>query len=175
MTTFNLAGWYLRLRYPRVRFGPGFRGPWRLRIRGRGQVRFGRDVVIRNLSGRTAILTLTREAVIEIGDRVQIDGAGLMAAAGITVGEEAVLGCCLVVDTDFHPTSARRRRLGEAADAAPVRIGARARVQGKATLLKGVTVGEAAVVRWAAVVASDVPPAAVVLGNPATVTGTVTG
>jgi acetyltransferase-like isoleucine patch superfamily enzyme len=29
-------------------------------------------------------------------------------------------------------------------------------------------VGEGAVVRWASVVASDVPPGAVVMGNPAT-------
>jgi acetyltransferase-like isoleucine patch superfamily enzyme len=35
-------------------------------------------------------------------------------------------------------------------------------------VLKGVSIGEGAVVRWASVVASDVPAWTVVLGNPAT-------
>ena len=166
----NLATWYLRLRYPRHRFGPGFRGPLRLRIRGSGRVRFGRDVVVRNAAGRTAILTFDEAAVIEIGDRVEIDGAGLMAAAGITVEADAVLGPCLLVDTDFHPVSPARRHAGAAPAGRPIRIGSGAMVQGKATILKGVTVGEGAVVRWASVVASDVPPHTIVLGNPATVT-----
>ena len=165
----NLATWYLRLRYPRHRFGPGFRGPLRLRIRGRGRVRFGRDVVVRNRAGRTAILTFDAAAVIEIGDRVEIDGAGLMAAAGITVEADAVLGPCLLVDTDFHPVAPARRQAGAAPDRRPIRIGAGALIQGRAAILKGVTVGQGAVVRWAAVVASDVPPHTIVLGNPAAV------
>jgi maltose O-acetyltransferase len=53
----------------------------------------------------------------------------------------------------------------------PIRIGAGAWIQDRATVLKGVAVGEGAVVRFASVVASDVPPGAVVLGNPARVVG----
>ncbi len=49
----------------------------------------------------------------------------------------------------------------------PIRIGRSAWVQGKATILKGVSVGEGAVVRWGALVAADVAPGAVVMGNPA--------
>jgi acetyltransferase-like isoleucine patch superfamily enzyme len=167
----NLATWYLRLRYPRHRFGPGFRGPLDLRIRGRGRVSFGRDVLIRNTSGKTAILTFGAEAAIEIGDGVEIDGAGLMAAARITVDAGAVLGPCLLVDTDFHPADPARRQRGGSPERRPIRIGSRAWIQGKATILKGVTVGQGALVRWGSVVASDVPPGAVVLGNPATVVG----
>jgi maltose O-acetyltransferase len=72
------------------------------------------------------------------------------------------------VDTDFHPIGASRRRAGELGARRPIRIGRQAVIEGKATLLKGVAVGEGAVVRWASVVASDVPPGAVVMGNPAT-------
>jgi acetyltransferase-like isoleucine patch superfamily enzyme len=167
----DFASWYLRLRYPRHTFGPGFRGPFRLRIRGPGRVRFGRDALVRNASGRTALLTFTPEAVIEIGDRVEIDGAGLMAAAGITVEADAILGPCLILDTDFHAVSPARRQTGAAVERRPVRIAANAWIQGKATVLKGVTVGEGSVVRWASVVSTDVPPHTVVLGNPAAVTG----
>ncbi len=163
----RLSTLYLRLRYPRVSFGPGFIGPWRLRIRGRGQVVMGRDVRISNRSGRTALLTFSRQARIEIGDRVEIDGAGLMSASTITVGEDAILGPCLVVDTDFHAIGPARRERDAPVDRRPIRIGRNVWIQGKATVLKGVSVGEGAVVRWGALVATDVPAGAVVMGNPA--------
>jgi len=163
----NLSTLYLRLRYPRHTFGPGFRGPWRLRIRGRGRVRFGRDVRVRNESGRTALLTFGAEARIDIGDRVDIDGAGLMSASAIVVDDDAIIGPCLLVDTDFHAVGRARRQDGEPVTRRPIRIGRNAWIQGKATILKGVSVGEGAVVRWGALVAGDVAPGVVVMGNPA--------
>ena len=163
----NLSTLYLRLRYPRHTFGPGFRGPWRLRIRGRGRVRFGRDVRVRNESGRTALLTFGAEARIDIGDRVDIDGAGLMSASAIVVDDDAIIGPCLLVDTDFHAVGRARRRDGEPVTRRPIHIGRNAWIQGKATILKGVSVGEGAVVRWGALVAGDVAPGVVVMGNPA--------
>jgi acetyltransferase-like isoleucine patch superfamily enzyme len=163
----SLSTFYLRLRYPRHRFGAGFEGPWRLRIRGPGRVTFGREVRVRNASGRTALLTFGPDARIDIGDRVEIDGAGLMAASVIEVGDEAIIGPCLVVDTDFHAVGPARRLEGAQVTRRPIRIGRSAWVQGKATILKGVSVGEGAVVRWGALVAADVAPGAVVMGNPA--------
>jgi acetyltransferase-like isoleucine patch superfamily enzyme len=163
----SLRTLYLRLRYPRIRFGTGFAGPMRLRVRGRGRIVIGRDVHIRNASGRTALLTLEPSARIEIGDRVEIDGAGIMAADAIVIEEDAILGPCLLVDTDFHAIGPARRRGGASVDRAPIRIGANAWVQGKATILKGVSIGHGAVVRWGALVAGDVAPNTVVMGNPA--------
>jgi acetyltransferase-like isoleucine patch superfamily enzyme len=163
----SLSTLYLRLRYPRHTFGPGFRGPWRLRIRGRGRVHFGRDVRVLNASGHTALLTFGADARIDIGDRVEIDGAGLMSASSIVVGDEAILGPCLLVDTDFHAVGRERRLGAEPVTRRPIRIGRNAWVQGKATVLKGVSVGEGAVVRWGALVAGDVAAGAVVMGNPA--------
>jgi acetyltransferase-like isoleucine patch superfamily enzyme len=162
----SLRTLYLRLRYPRIRFGTGFVGPMRLRIRGRGRIVIGRDVHIRNASGRTALLTLEPSARIEIGDRVEIDGAGIMAADAIVIEADAILWPCLLVDTDFHAIGPARRR-GASVDRAPIRIGANAWVQGKATILKGVSIGHGAVVRWGALVARDVAPNTVVMGNPA--------
>jgi len=163
----SLSILYLRLRYPRHTFGPGFTGPWRLRIRGRGRVTFGRDVRVRNASGHTALLTFGADARIEIGDRVEIDGAGLMSASAIVVDADAILGPCLLVDTDFHAVRRERRQGGEPVTRRPIHIGRNAWIQGKSTILKGVSVGEGAVVRWGALVAGDVAAGAVVMGNPA--------
>ena len=165
----RLSSLYLRLRYPRVTFGPGFAAPWRLRIRGRGRISFGRDVRISNRSGNTALLTFGRDARIEIGDRVEIDGAGLMSASTVVVEDDVILGPCLVVDTDFHAVGRTRRQAGQSVDRRPIRVGRNAWIQGKATILKGVTVGEGTVVRWGALVAGDVAPGTVVMGNPAVV------
>ena len=167
----TLSTFYLRIRYPRVRFGPGLMAPARLRIRGAGTVLIGRDVRIHNAAGRTALLTFGPDARIEIGDRVEIDGAGLMSASTIVVEDDAILGPCLVVDTDFHAIGPSRRQAGEPVDRRPIRIGKNAWIQGKATILKGVTIGDGAVVRWGALVASDVPAGAVVMGNPAVLVG----
>jgi acetyltransferase-like isoleucine patch superfamily enzyme len=163
----RLSSLYLRLRYPRLRFGPGLRAPARLRIRGPGRIIIGRDVTLSNASGRVALLTFNRDARVEIGDRVEIDGAGLMSASRISVGDDAILGPCLVVDTDFHPVGRSRRQAGEPVSRRPIQIGKNAWVQGKATILKGVSVGDGAVVRWGSLVSSDVAPGAVVMGNPA--------
>ena len=92
-----------------------------------------------------------------------------MSASTIVVGEDAILGPCLVVDTDFHAVGRERRQAGEPVIRRPIRIGRNAWIQGKSTILKGVSVGEGAVVRWGALVAGDVAPGAVVMGNPAVV------
>jgi acetyltransferase-like isoleucine patch superfamily enzyme len=169
----SLSTLYLRLRYRRLTFGPGFRAPFRLRIRGQGRVVVGRDVHIRNDSGRTALLTFGRDASIRIGDRVEIDGAGLMSASQVVVEDDAILGPCLLVDTDFHAIGPDRRRNGEPVTGRPIRIGRNAWIQGKATILKGVGVGEGAVVRWGALVAGDVAAGTVVIGNPAVLVSSV--
>jgi acetyltransferase-like isoleucine patch superfamily enzyme len=132
-------------------------------------VSFGANVRVRNASGKTALITHTSQARIEVGDEVEIDGAGIMAATSIVIGPGAVLGSCLLVDTDYHAVGANRRSLEAPADRRPIRIGARAWIQDRATVLKGVTVGDGAVVRFGSVVAADVPTGAVVLGNPARV------
>jgi acetyltransferase-like isoleucine patch superfamily enzyme len=54
------------------------------------------------------------------------------------------------------------------------RIGKHAKIGANATLLPGVSVGEYALVGAAAVVVHDVPPGAVVVGNPARVIRQVT-
>ena len=54
---------------------------------------------------------------------------------------------------------------------APVRIGDHVVVGANAMILGGVTVGEGAVIGAGAVVVKDVPPYAIVTGNPAKVVG----
>ena len=100
---------------------------------------------------------------------MRLNGAGLQAAAGITVGDDCILGSCTIVDTDHHAVGIDRRTSGEPPGTAAISIGRNVWVAGMAAVLKGVTIGDDSVVAFGAVVASDVPAGVVVAGNPARV------
>lgn len=117
--------------------------------------------------GAGATLTVHPGAIIGIRNTVNVETA-------VTLND----GCQLswdveIMDTDFHDIvfadGAPHRR------SAPVTIGRHALVGARAVILKGVTIGEGAIVAAGAVVSKDVPPGAVVAGNPARVVRHVSG
>ncbi len=73
-----------------------------------------------------------------------------------------------VLDTDFHTIV---RDGSPQASVAPVRIGDHVWIGTRAVVLKGVTIGDGAVIAAGAVVTADVPTGAVVAGVPARVVG----
>ena len=73
-----------------------------------------------------------------------------------------------MLDDDFHAITVDGV---ERPSVAPVRIGDRVWVGTRAVVLKGVTIGDGAVVAAGAVVTSDVPAGTVVAGVPARVVG----
>jgi acetyltransferase-like isoleucine patch superfamily enzyme len=108
---------------------------------------------------------------LTIGHGTNVNGLGtrLLCAQEVTIGA----GCTFswdvqVLDTDFHAMTVDGV---ERPSAAPVRIGDRVWVGTRAVVLKGVTIGDGAVVAAGAVVTSDVPAGAVVAGVPARVVG----
>lgn len=141
----------------------------RLRIGGPGRVRIGRGCNAWANAESNVLLTFAPGAVIDIGDNVRLNGAGLQAASGISIGDDCILGSCTIVDTDHHPVGIDRRVSGAPAATAAITIGRNVWIAGMAAVLKGVTIGDDSVVAFGAVVASDVPPGVVVAGNPARV------
>jgi len=87
----------------------------------------------------------------------------------VRIGEDATLGPG--VEVIVHDASTKRA-LGYSR-LRTVTVQARAYVGARSILLPGVTVGEGAVVGAGSVVREDVPPGAVVYGNPAEVRGSV--
>ena len=126
---------------------------------------------------RRCVLAATRdEAVLEIGDNVGISGATLVASTGIFVGPRTLIGAeAMIVDTDFHPLDPAQRRIHQTAGAlsGPVHVGSDVFIGARALILKGVSIGDGAVVGAGAVVTKDVAPGAIVGGNPARVIGSV--
>jgi acetyltransferase-like isoleucine patch superfamily enzyme len=92
----------------------------------------------------------------------------LHAAGGIAIGDDVGIGPCVRIITSVHGEAGRLRPIIQSSLVfSPVIIESDADIGIGATLLPGVTVGRGAQVGAAAVVTRDVPPYAVVAGNPA--------
>ncbi|MEA2681752.1 MAG: hypothetical protein QOK05_80 [Chloroflexota bacterium] len=153
----------------RYAIGDDFICNGRLKLAGPGHIQIGDGCNAWARAESNVLLTFDEGAVIQVGDNVRLNGAGLQAASGITVGDDCILGSCTIVDTDHHLVGVDRRRSSSKPASAPIRIGRNVWVAGMAAVLKGVTIGDDSVVAFGAVVASDVPAGVVVAGNPARV------
>lgn len=102
---------------------------------------------------------------ITIGRECSIPAAFFVASAPVTLGDNVVFGHRVSLYTTDHdpddPAFTRRD--------APIVIGNYAWIGSQAIILRGVTIGEGAVVAAGAVVTKDVPSFTIVGGNPAKV------
>jgi acetyltransferase-like isoleucine patch superfamily enzyme len=107
-----------------------------------------------------------------LGRDVFIGPYAVMSADGVsvTIGDDTVIGpqfCLMAGDHEFRSAGDPYR--GSAAGSnRPIRIGRNVWIGARVTVLKGIVIGDAAVVGAGAVVTRDVPAYAIVAGNPAT-------
>ncbi len=94
---------------------------------------------------------------------------------GVTIEDEAFVGHGVMFINDRFPQSTAGGALQSEADweVIPVTVKTRATIGSNATIMCGVTIGEDALVGAGAVVTKDVPPFAIVAGNPAKKIGDV--
>ncbi len=142
-------------------------------VSGHVEIEIGDDV---EFTGKVDILCgrfLDRPRLV-IGDRVVLGGRGL-----ISVNQEVVIeeGVCIadgfrISDNDGHPRAADLRASHApltAKDMRPVRIRRLAWLGRDCHIMKGVTIGEGAIIGANSVVISDIPAYAIAMGNPAEV------
>ncbi len=115
--------------------------------------------------------TLRAGAFLGIGRGTGISGGSVCAALSIRIGERCLIGAdVLITDTDFHALDPARRESGWVdIRCAPVDIGDDVFIGSRAVILKGVRLGDGAVVGAGSVVTRSVPAHAIVAGNPATI------
>ena len=107
------------------------------------------------------------EGDVVVGDRVTVK-CGVQLWNGVTLEDDAFVGPNATFTNDPFP---RSRQYPADFPRTVVRRGAS--IGANATLLPGIVVGERAMVGAGAVVTRDVPPRAIVVGNPARVVGHV--
>lgn len=120
------------------------------------------------------------EAVISIGSNTFVGGSLLVSACRIEIGDDVLMSWgCTVVDHDSHPLRWDERKtdvndtlIGKPKDWSnvtirPVSIGNKAWIGFNVIILKGVTIGEGAIIAAGSVVTKDVAPYTIVAGNPA--------
>jgi serine acetyltransferase len=142
-------------------------------VEGHAEIHIGDDVTI---TGELSILTgrFLERPVLTIKDRVVIGGGTAISVNREVVIEEDVMIStdCRVADNDGHPREAESRASHtplSARDIRPVRIRRYAWIGNGAQIMKGVTIGEGAIIGANSVVISSIPDYCVAMGNPAEV------
>lgn len=129
------------------------------------EVHVGDNVLIE----RRVRISTGENARVYIGDNSYLgDGTNILAVKEVRIGQGcAISWYVLFMDTSSHPFASR----GEEPHTriAPINVQDHVWIGCRAVILKGVTVGEGAVIANNAVVTSDVPPGTLVGGNPARV------
>lgn len=117
----------------------------------------------------SVLRTLSAGSRLILGRNVGLSAAVLVAASSIEVGADTQIGSgSMIVDNDLHSWGASGL-WGELdpSEARPVKIGARVFIGARAIILKGVTLGDDAIVGAGAVVTKSVPNGYLAAGNPA--------
>ena len=150
-----------------------------------GKITIGRNVQINSkLSANPAgslsrvVLRCRKGAIIEIGNNVGLSNCCLFAAKSISIGEGAIIGAgARIHDTDHHSVVPEYRfmKIDPDIKISPVTIEDYSFIGADAIVLKGVTIGKAAVVGAGSVVTRSIPAYEIWAGNPARKIGTVLG
>lgn len=106
---------------------------------------------------------------VRIGKRVKLSSHSFVCE-GVTIEDEVFIGHGVIFINDKYPRATTKSgSLQSEADwvCTPTLVKKRASIGSNATILCGVTIGEGAMVGAGSVVTHDVPPGAVMAGNPA--------
>lgn len=133
------------------------------RLVNRGSVSFGAKTHI----GRRTRIAVVERGRLAVGDRTQIRGEVIInCARELRIGADCQISWRVqILDTDFHAVLAQDGTPRPMA--AAITIGNSVWIGTQAIILKGVTIGDGAIVAAGAVVTRDVEPRTIVGGNPA--------
>jgi len=116
-----------------------------------------------------SLRTMSSSAEIILGPGVGLSGVSICAAQRVEIGEGTFVGAdAIIFDNDFHAPKGEWQWGGFTPEnPRPVKIGRGVFIGARAIILKGVTIGDRAVIGAGAVVTKDVPAQATAVGNPA--------
>ena len=123
------------------------------------------DIKVSCVGGAGRIARLKIGSRCSIGDRTEIH-----CGEAVVIGDRVIIAWdCNILDRDYHPVDGIKERT------APVHIGDDVWIGCRAVILKGVRIGEGAIVAAGSVVTKNVPAHTLVAGNPAQIKKSVAG
>lgn len=152
------------------------------------RISLGHDVVLHSdprvncagIFGRVTLAAPFPDSRITIGNDSGLSGAAIFASRSVIIGNYVNIGAnTIIYDTDFHPIDWFSRRMSKphprlhtahpmgAIASDPVVIEDDVWVGANSIILKGVRIGQRAVLGAGSVVTHDVPPGTLWAGNPA--------
>lgn len=136
----------------------------RLKVNAKGRIKIGDHTRIWSHVG-VSQLSAGPRALIEIGSNTFINtGTIITSRKHIKIGNNCnIANQVIIMDDDFHGVDERET----ASEKAEIIIGDNVWIATRATILKGVTIGEGAIIAAGAVVTKDVPPYTIAGGVPA--------
>ncbi len=172
---YKLINWY-NCKKHNVHMGEASKMTGVVHFHGCGPIMIGKDVSI--VSGEKYNPTVGEgsthfrvwaKAKLVIKDHAGISNTSISAREYVEIGEGVAIGAgCVIMDLDFHSVDpADRGKYDDLGKVAPVIIKKGAFIGAKSTILKGVTIGEHAVIGACSVVTCDIPDNEIWAGNPA--------
>lgn len=151
----------------RIKFGKDTIVNHKFKFRGPGKLIIHDHVNLWAYKESNEFLTFDPDAIIEIGAGTRINGAMIQSKTKISIGENCLIGSCHLMDTDFHSIYADKRNDPHFIKSKEIKVGNKVWLAGQSAILKGVTIGDEAVIGFRAVVTKDIPAKTVAAGNPA--------
>lgn len=141
----------------------------------KGSVELGNDVSINSslksnpIGGDTrTILFVGKDAKLRIGNNTGISNCAICACNSVTIGNNVLIGGgTKIYDTDFHWLDFDKRIKMGGGKTAPVIIDDGVFIGANCIILKGVHIGEKAIIGAGSIITKDVPSNEIWAGNPA--------
>ncbi|MDJ0696974.1 acyltransferase [Mastigocoleus sp. MO_188.B34] len=158
---FAAKRFFYKLRYPNVKTASDVAIKGSLIVKGNVRVNIGSG------SRLGKKVTIYGCGDINIGSNVFLNGCCIGCQHSISIGDDCLISDCYIADSDYHNLEPLLRHSppGEKVTA-PIIIKRNVWVGARATIMKGVNVGEDSVIGLGSVVRKSVPPSVVVIGNP---------
>jgi acetyltransferase-like isoleucine patch superfamily enzyme len=158
---FELKRFFYQLRYPNVTLGKGVRIKGSFIVKGRVRVEIG------DYARLGKKVSITGSGHVSIDKNVSVNGTWIGCETSITISEDCLISDCFIQDTDFHNLDPQLRHCPPGPKvSAPITLERNVWVGARATVMKGVSIGENSVIGLGSVVRKSVPANVVVIGNP---------
>ena len=131
-----------------------------------GKVRINSGFQNNRINGYSnGVITVKPNGKLILGDDVGLSNPIIYCTHKISIGEHTLVGAdTKIVDTDFHPVSAEDRleKQNSSIKKAPIEIGKNVFIGMNCLIMKGVKIGDNAVIAAGSVISKDVPAGEVV-------------